>query len=1436
MVNKTEEIRLIFSEAYKKKTSQERMDYLDRTCRNDTDLREEVESLLKAYDSAEGFLEAPILNADVTMDDSPLSETPGTVIDKYKLLEKIGEGGMAVVYMAGQERPIRRKVALKIIKLGMDTKSVIARFEAERQALAMMDHPNIAKVLDAGATETGRPYFVMDLVPGIPITEYCDRNRLSIKKRLKLFISVCSAIQHAHQKGIIHRDIKPSNIIVTQHDGQPVPKVIDFGIAKATNQRLTEKTLFTRHAHIIGTPAYMSPEQAELSDLDVDTRTDIYSLGILLYELLTGSTPFAEKKLREVGYLQMQKIICEEEPTKPSTKLSTLGEALTDVAKWYNCTPESMPKLIRGDLDWIVMKSLEKSRSRRYDTASALSTDIQRHLDNEPVLARAPKVTYRLHKFFRRHRSQTIVTAAIAVLIGTVIIALSMWNRYRLQLSVAQVPVHTNILSEAQQSFVKGDYAVALTSVKTVVDSRHIGIEAKLLCANILVDCGRPDEAKALLEDLLDERAEIAGAAHLLLARILLETEASDSEKFAKIEEHRQKADELLPETAQAYFLRARIAISIREKLEYLNEALRLDRGHYESRRLRAYTYYASRKYEQMEEDALVMTALQSQDPLGYSLRAIALRELGYYEEAIEDYSNAIRLTTVESPQLTELYAQRNEIYLRMGEFEHVIADAKEGLTLFPTETILHFRIFCALIALGNYDEASALYYRIAGSDLDSRRSFRDWSMKYVFDTLDAGRSWHPPDSEPDGAAFLAMLDAEETYHKLTAKAKRLITNGYAADWSPDRTKLAFCMGIPGYSGIAIFDPASQETNLLIAPGMNPKWSPDGRYIAFVRGRQILPLSELVTAELSSEFRSYRGEEIWIMNADGTAPRRLAQGRWPSWSQDSKHVYNQSNTDQMLYSIPVEDRGAQPKPILPFPHGYCSVSPDERYVAYAGIGLLKIVDMASQSLVADWKVPLGLWGGNWSPKGYQFSMGGYLKSDDRTGLWIYDLEKGEAAKILSGQITEASWAPDGTELAFSLGPPFYDIWVAGLDPNISTIDALGPGRTPEEHYQEMTEHYTLIIEADPEDAGSYFSRAQYYHYLNDQEDHDDDMDEYRAILNPQKGTDGYDRWLEAAGDQEGYAGLLFGTPTNLGPTINTPAHESVPSISADGLSLYFQSNRHGGHGRWDLYVTKRATTKDEWEPAVNLGPPVNSSSTEYTPCISADGLELHFGSNRSGGSGRGDIWKTTRKTKDDPWSEPMNLGPIVNSPHGEGASSISTDGLTLFLLSDRPGGFGDVNRWGGPGFDLWVATRETTNDPWSEPVNIGPPVNSALAEEYPHISVDGLTLSFSSGVYSSPRPGGHGGSDIWVAMRKTADADWSEPMNLGPPVNGPFMDRAPRISADGSTLYFCSDRPGGIGTFDLWQVSITPMSGFLQKDDNADLVQKSVESENGKGG
>jgi serine/threonine protein kinase len=348
-----------------------------------------------------------------------IAEGPGTRIGPYKLLQPIGEGGMGVVYMAEQYKPIRRRVALKVIKVGMDTDQVVARFEAERQALALMDHPNIARVLDAGATESGRPFFVMELVHGIPITEYCDQAQLTPRERMELFVPVCHAIQHAHQKGIIHRDVKPSNVLVTLHDGRPVPKVIDFGVAKAICQRLTERTLFTQFGAVIGTLEYMSPEQAEPSGLDIDTRSDIYALGILLYELLTGTTPLERAKLHQAGYAEILKRIKGEEPPRPSQRLSASKPALASIAARRRTEPAKLAKLVRGELDWIVMKALEKDRTRRYETANGLARDIERYLHDEPVEACPPSATYRLSKLARKHRAAMVTLAGFAAVIMT---------------------------------------------------------------------------------------------------------------------------------------------------------------------------------------------------------------------------------------------------------------------------------------------------------------------------------------------------------------------------------------------------------------------------------------------------------------------------------------------------------------------------------------------------------------------------------------------------------------------------------------------------------------------------------------------------------------------------------------------------------------------------------------------------------------------------------------------------------------------------------------------------------------------------------------------------------------------------------------------------------------------------------------------------------
>lgn len=400
--------------------------WIREACAGNSDLFARVRELFSAHDGGTDFLDA----AAVPMPSTPLAERPGSTVGRYRLLEQIGEGGFGVVYMAEQREPVRRKVALKIIKLGMDTKQVVGRFEAERQALALMEHPNIAKVLDAGATDTGRPFFVMELVRGMPITKYCDENHCTTRERLELMIQVCCAIQHAHQKGIIHRDIKPNNVLITMHDDRPVPKVIDFGIAKATQQELTDKTIFTRYHEFLGTPAYMSPEQAQLSGLDIDTRSDIYSLGVLLYELLAGRTPFDGKILLEAGLDEMRRIIREQEPERPSTRLTQPRQTSR------NSSSVNRKSQIDRDLDWIVMKAMEKDRTRRYESASAFAEDIRRYLNHQPISAAAPTVAYRLRKFARRHRTALPVAASIVFLLVTGT-GVSSWLAWRAARSAA---------------------------------------------------------------------------------------------------------------------------------------------------------------------------------------------------------------------------------------------------------------------------------------------------------------------------------------------------------------------------------------------------------------------------------------------------------------------------------------------------------------------------------------------------------------------------------------------------------------------------------------------------------------------------------------------------------------------------------------------------------------------------------------------------------------------------------------------------------------------------------------------------------------------------------------------------------------------------------------------------------------------------------------
>lgn len=509
-------------------------------------------------------------------------EGPGNQIGHYKLLSVLGEGGMGIVYLAQQHEPVTRDVALKVIKPGMDSKRVMARFEAEQQALALMQHAHIAQVYDAGLTPSGRPYFVMEYVDGIPITEYCDKTQLTVEARLRLFMHVCEAIQHAHQKGVIHRDIKPSNILVATQDGQAVPKIIDFGIAKAMSQPLTDRTVSTEHGQLVGTPEYMSPEQANLGNQDIDTRSDIYSLGIILYKLLTGLLPFDPETFRAGGVDQVCKVIREEEPKTPSTRLSTISEAeSTEVAQCRQTDCRSLRRKLHGDLDWITLKAIEKDRSRRYGNVDALAQDIVRYLQHQPVSAVPPGIMYIAKKFMRRHRTAVAAALALPILATGIVLSTGMYIKAQRADRRAQSLEHNGLLDQARELYANRQYEQTRLHLESLLDSKHVGREAHLLRAEAIIKLDDAASAVSELRGLLGEPDAIAGRAHFLLAKILYErqSEPSISDKVSQVgwDHHRRQAEELVPGIARYYFLRKQTELAASRKLELLRLALQLD-------------------------------------------------------------------------------------------------------------------------------------------------------------------------------------------------------------------------------------------------------------------------------------------------------------------------------------------------------------------------------------------------------------------------------------------------------------------------------------------------------------------------------------------------------------------------------------------------------------------------------------------------------------------------------------------------------------------------------------------------------------------------------------------------------------------------------------------------------------------------------------------
>jgi hypothetical protein len=655
-----------------------------------------------------------------------------------------------------------------------------------------------------------------------------------------------------------------------------------------------------------------------------------------------------------------------------------------------------------------------------------------------------------------------------------------------------------------------------------------------------------------------------------------------------------------------------------------------------------------------------------------------------------------------------------------------------------------------------------------------------------------------------------------------------------------------------------------------------------------VRDCELLRLEELAMAERENQHRPVTDEQVWLMNADGTEPRRLAQGSWPSWTSDSSQLYYLSRTGSMLCSVPLVGQDREPQSIMKC-STLPSVSPDNRHVAHFENGSLKITDLASQKVVAECKGPAMAWGvTGWSPTGNEVCLGGGNPERDSIGLWLYDLQRKEFLRVLDGQITATCWSPAATELTFCLGTPYFEIWTLPLDPSAPTAKVLGPGQTLDEHVCEMVSFYTRRIEADPNDAYAYSSRAQYHDCIGDKKNARADMRQWSAVQSPESQRDsipGVPRdvrrvidlpfdcqfvfsaerpvnailMMSVAFGQKGRCQVkLFEIPMfvasllgfGLLATIDTPVTRAdfvfgeavktrtlmptldgtsdwIDCFSYDGLEMYVSLERQGGYGSTDLWVSRRMSTEDDWGPLENLGPLLNTSQYDDSASISADGLTLYFRSMRDNLST--DLYMTTRPTRDTPWGPPVNLGPMVNSSSIEQRPCISADGLELYFSSDRSGGYG--------GFDIYVTRRKTLNDPWGQAENIGPAVNSVYVEFAPCLSPDGLMLLFSDQwAYvvlggMPPRPGGYGACDMWMTRRASLSDPWQTPVNLGHRVNSAIHEVVPRLSPDGSKMYFNTNSGNVYQDFQGWQIPIIPIVDFTGdgKVDGEDLLTMVVQ-------
>ncbi len=1078
---KLEDIEAVYHAALEIKSGPERDAFLETACGNNTVLRTQVTGLLETSEETGNFLESPVFCPnDIPLDSLPTAEGPGSYIGPYKLLEQIGEGGMAVVYMAVQERPLQRRVALKIIKLGMDTKQVIARFEAERQVLAMMDHPNIARVFDAGTTDNGRPYFVMELVRGISITKYCDQHTLSTMDRLELFVPICNAVHHAHQKGVIHRDLKPSNIMVTMHDGNPVPKVIDFGIAKATNQRLTEHTIFTRYAEMIGTPEYMSPEQAEMSELDIDTRTDIYSLGIVLYELLIGTLPFDGDTLRSAAIGEIQRIIREQEPPRPSTRLSSLGKAAEEIAKRRRTNITGLARRLNRELEWIPMMAMRKDRTRRYRSASEFADDITNYLSGAPLIAGPESAWYRLTKLAQKHRVVFMATVAVilSLIIGLAVSSHLFLKAQRALTDLNQLEARVEadeIFAGVQDLRARGRYKEGLEALEPHLSTQNLGPQTQLLYAQLLFDMGRVPEARDRLNALTSAPPAIAGSAHYLLARMALQDDPDGAE------EHQQLAESLLPQTVEAYTLRAMTVINPEEALQWLSKALEIDPGHYASRKARALAYYHLKKYPAMTEDVGILIALRQDDYLGYALRAIVRREAGAFEAALKDHTRALETCPLKT-DVGELYYQRWQTYMRSGAYQAALIDAKRYTSLQPNASrTKRYPVFYTLLALQEYQAAQKEHQRIVKQDGWAQHHVKQDMVKYRFDLLKTDRDIQFPTDVSRRSPFNMMEQAADFYRLLEKKGRRIsIPHGaWLGSWSPDARQIAYDRGggnswragtlhesvSQGFSnGVELLNVNTGDTRLLCAEGKGPVWSPDGRHIAFQKYPE-------------------KREEIWLVPSVGGMPRRIASGFILNWSQDAKLLYYWGESGNTIYAVDITLSKTAGVPVMECKNNFrarSKLSPDNRHIALNELSDVRVLTFPEGREVARWQKPWPLqWVSfNWHPDGTQILLNASWHLGDM-GMCVFDLKKNETLHVfnLNGPKCQVILSLDGTRLIVVVMGAAQKCWSLDIDPEKPLAEILAPALTEEQLLVRLLDQYDRIIASDTPSANHYLSRA-----------------------------------------------------------------------------------------------------------------------------------------------------------------------------------------------------------------------------------------------------------------------------------------------------------------------------------------------------------------------